>query len=36
MVKKETLNSFNTWKLQKRVKGLETEEKPALAPLEKE
>ena len=36
MVKKETLNSSNAWKLQKRVKGLETEEKPALAPLEKE
>ena len=36
MVKKETLNSSNTWKHQKWVKGLETDEKPALAPLEKE
>ena len=36
IVKKETLNSSNAWKHQKWMKGRETEEKLALAPLEKE
>ena len=36
MMKKETLNSSSAWKHQKWVKRLETEEKPALVPLEKD
>ena len=36
MVKKETLNSSKPWKHYKWVKGLKTEEKPALSPLDKD
>ena len=36
MVKKRNLKQFKTWKHHKRVKGLETEGKPALAFLEKD